>query len=114
MADQEQDEKPFSQLAQRTGLDSTPAPRAPSRLKARIYSALMLRESASKTLRSIPETKAEGSKLCVFEELVRIAPVSAKMKSLNICRICHARVLGESMEKPPIFWANCPYVEFKK
>ncbi|HEY6293340.1 MAG TPA: hypothetical protein VI455_17455, partial [Terriglobia bacterium] len=89
MPDQGQDEKLFSQLADRISLDSTFAPRAPSRLKARIYSALMLRESASKGLRSIPETKAEGGKLCVFEELVRIAPVSTKMKSLNICRICH-------------------------
>jgi hypothetical protein len=114
MPDQKQDDKLFGQLADRTGLGSTPVPMAPSRLKARIYSALMLRESASKRLRSIPETKAEGRKLCVFEELVRIAPVTTNMKSLNICRICHARVLGEAMEKPPIYWANCPYVEFKK
>ena len=114
MADQEQDERQFGQLADRTRLSSTQAPPAPSRLKARIYSALMLRESASQTLRSIPETKAEGGKLCVFEELVRMAPVSTKMKSLNICRVCHARVLGEAMEKPPIYWANCPYVAFKK
>ena len=114
MPDQEQDEKQFSQLADRTGLDSAQAPPAPSRLKARIYSALMLRESASKWLRSIPETKADGGKLCVFEELVRIAPLSTRMKSLNICRVCHARVLGEAMEKPPIYWANCPYVAFKK
>ena len=114
MADQEQKDKLFNQLADRTSLGSAPSPAAPSRLKARIYSALMLRESASKRLRSIPATKAEGGKLCVFEELVRIAPVSINMKSLNICRICHARVLGEAMEKPPIYWANCPYVEFKK
>jgi len=114
MPDQEQDERLFSDLADRTSQSSRQAPAAPSRLKARIYSALMLRESASKQLRSIPETKAKGGKLCVFEELVRIAPVSTGMKSLNICRVCHARVLGESMEKPPIYWANCPYVEFKK
>ena len=114
MPDQEHDEIQFSRLAERSGLDSTSAPRAPSRLKARIYSTLMLRESASKRLRSIPETKAEGGKLCAFEELVRIAPVTTKMKSLNICRVCHARVLGEAMEKPPIYWANCPYVAFKK
>jgi hypothetical protein len=114
MPDQKQDDKLFGQLADHTGLGSTPSPAAPSRLKARIYSALMLRESASKRLRSIPETKSEGRKLCVFEELVRIAPVTTNMKSLNICRICHARVLGEAMEKPPIYWANCPYVEFKK
>ena len=114
MADQEQDERLFSELADRTTLSSRQAPAAPSRLKAKIYSALMLRESASKTLRSFPETKAEGGKLCVFEEVVRIAPVTTKMKSLNICRVCHARVLGEAMEKPPIYWANCPYVAFKK
>jgi hypothetical protein len=114
MADQEQDEKLFRQLADRTGTDSMPSSRAPSRLKARIYSALMLRESGLGRLRSLPETKAEGRKLCVFEELMRVAPLSTNMKSLNICRVCHARVLGESIENPPIYWANCPYVDFKK
>lgn len=114
MPDQVQEDKLFSQLADHTDVDATPGPAAPSRLKARIYSALMLRESASRRLRSIPETKAEGGKLCVFEELVRIAPLTANLKSLNICRICHARVLAEAMEKPPIYWAHCPYVNFKK
>ena len=51
--------------------------------------------------------------LCVFEELVRIAPVGEAAKSLNICRICHARVLAEHMGNAPIYWSGCPYVELK-
>jgi len=74
----------------------------------------MQRESQQGRLRAFPETKAEGGKLCVFEELMRVAPLGAALKSANICRICHARVLGETLENPPIYWAGCPYVEFKK
>ena len=58
--------------------------------------------------------KASGHDLCVFEELVRIAPVGEAAKCLNLCRVCHARMLGEKLEHPPIYWPNCPYVRFKK
>jgi hypothetical protein len=86
---------------------------ASSRLKAKVYSALMLRQAERGPLMSLTETDACGHKLCVFEELVRIAPVGEPAKSLNICRICHARVLAEQIENAPIYWAGCPYVVLK-
>src|SRR5258708_38305398 len=86
---------------------------APARLKARVYSALMLRQVETGPLMSLTETNAPGQKLCVFEELVRIAPVGETAKSLNICRVCHARVLAEHIENAPIYWNGCPYVELK-
>jgi len=45
---------------------------------------------------------------------VQVAPVGERAKSLNLCRVCHARVLAEHMENAPIYWNGCPYVEFKK
>ncbi len=86
---------------------------APTRLKANVYSALMLRQAETGPLLSLTKTKACGHELCIFEELVRIAPVGEKAKSLNICRVCHARVLAEHMENAPIYWSGCPYVELK-
>ena len=86
---------------------------APARLKAKVYSALMLKQAETGPLLSVAETRACGHKLCVFEELVRIAPVGEGTKSLNICRVCHARVLAEQFENAPIYWSGCPYVELK-
>ncbi|MGH9430131.1 MAG: hypothetical protein ACRD3T_01160 [Terriglobia bacterium] len=114
MPDKNQEEKRFEQFAAAVEPGVSAVLRAPSRLRARVYSALMLQESAQGRLRSMPATKAEGGDLCVFEELVRITPVGEKLKSLNICRVCHARLLGEIMENPPIYWGGCPYVSFKK
>ena len=85
--------------------------RAPSRLKARLYTALMAREAESGPLRSLSEI--EGRKLCVFEQLVQIAPVGQTAKSIFYCSVCHARVLAEHFEDPPIYWPNCPYVQLK-
>jgi hypothetical protein len=87
---------------------------APVRLKARLYSALVQQQAQTGPLMSLAETKARGHQLCVFEQLVQIAPVGERAKSLNICRVCHARVLAENMENAPIYWSGCPYVEFKK
>jgi hypothetical protein len=89
------------------------APRASSRLKSRIYSALMLEAAAQGPLRDLEATEACGGKLCVFEKLVEIAPVPPGAKEWNYCRVCHARVLAEAMENPPIFWPGCPYVALK-
>jgi hypothetical protein len=88
--------------------------RAPSKTKSRIYSMLMRRQAALGRLASLSQTKAAGHRLCFFEELVQIAPTGERMKSLNICRVCHARVLAEHFEKAPIYWPNCPYVEFQE
>ncbi len=87
--------------------------RAPASLKARIYSSLVQREAEEGPLASLSDSKADGNPLCVFEQLVEIAPVGESVKSLNFCRICHARLLGENFEHPPIYWGGCPYVRFK-
>ena len=103
----------FARLAQRTALPGQPAS-APPKLKSRLYSMLMLRAAAAAPLASFTQSKEAGYRLCVFEELVRIAPVGESAKSLNICRVCHARVLAEHLDKAPIYWPHCPYSEFQK
>ena len=90
------------------------AERASSRLKSRIYSTLVETQAASGPLRSLTQTRAEGWKLCVFEELVQISPVPETAKRRNPCRVCHARLLGEHVENAPIYWPHCPYVLFQK
>jgi hypothetical protein len=102
----------FERVADQAQLSSD-AVGAPSKLKAQIYSALMLHEAATGPLASFSRTKAAGGHLCVFEELVRIAPLGEQVKSLNICRVCHARVLAEKLDKAPIYWPHCPYVKFQ-
>jgi hypothetical protein len=93
-------------------LDSAAQP-APSRLKSRIYSRLVKDQAADGPLLSLSETKASGNGLCVFEELVQIAPVGEQMKTTNYCRVCHARLLAEHLEHAPIYWPHCPYVRFQ-
>jgi hypothetical protein len=102
----------FEWVAVEEILYSQPAA-APSKLKSQIYSAVMLRQAASGPLASLTQTRASGHGLCFFEELVCIAPAGERMKSLNICRVCHARVLAEHLEKAPIYWPDCPYVKFQ-
>lgn len=91
----------------------TPEDRAPSSLKARIYSALIREQQTTGPLASLDATVAAQHGVCVFEKLVQIAPIGQTAKSPFFCRICHARALGETFDNPPIFWANCPYVAFK-
>lgn len=106
------EEEFMEQIAERAPLPSE-AVNAPSKVKSRIYSALMRRQAAAGPLASFTQTKAAGHGLCCFEELVRITPVGEQVKSLNICRVCHARVLAEHWENAPIYWPNCPYVRFQ-
>jgi hypothetical protein len=113
MISQIPEEEFFERLAAGAEVPAEPVT-APSRLKSRIYSALALRQAATGPLASLTESRAAGRGLCVFEELVRIAPVGERLKSLNICRVCHARVLAEQLEKAPIYWPHCPYVKFQK
>lgn len=89
-------------------------PHAPSSLKARLYTALVREQQASGPLASLDTTVAAGHGVCVFEKVVQIAPVSDRLKEPFFCGICHARILGEYLDRPPIFWSNCPYVAFKK
>ena len=83
---------------------------APARLKARIYSALVERMAETGPLCSLAASKADGGRLCVFEEALR--PLGETIGSMNPCRICHARVLGERLSRAPIFWPGCPYSNF--
>jgi len=110
-ADKTSDEELMRRVADTAELHDSE--RAPARLKARVYSALMRAEAADGPLMSLGENKSCGQTLCFFEELVQIAPVGESAKSLNICRVCHARVLAEHMENAPIYWNGCPYVSFK-
>jgi hypothetical protein len=106
------DQEFLERLAVRTEPGETG--KAPSRLKSQIYSMLVQSQAEIGPLQSLSQTKAAGHGLCVFEELVRIAPVGETAKQLNPCRVCHARILAELFEDPPIYWPNCPYVSFKK
>ena len=102
----------FERLAEAPG--SAIEERAPARLKSRIYSALVGRLAESGSLLDLEETRNAGGRLCVFEHAITLLPVGTDLRSMNPCRICHARVLGERMEHAPIFWPGCPYSEFHK
>ena len=86
---------------------------ASSRLRARIYSALIREQQQTGPLRNLSETEEAGHGLCIFEKLVQIAPVGERAKSPFFCWACHARVVAENVENAPIFWTHCPYVVFQ-
>ncbi len=88
--------------------------RTPPSLKARLYSALIHEQQKSGPLASLDETVAAGYGICVFEKLVQIAPLDKEAKSRFFCQVCHARVLAEVFDRPPIYWPQCPYVTFKR
>ena len=108
-----QDDELFLRLARETET-ATAGGRAPSRVKAKTYSALVRRQQQSGPLLNLAQTRRAGHGLCVFESLWEQMPLGASAKCFNCCSICHARVLGEKVEPPPIFWGHCPYVAFKK
>lgn len=86
---------------------------APSSLKARVYSALIHKQQQTGRLASLDESVEAGHGICVFEKLVQIAPIGERAKTPFFCQVCHARVLAEHFNSPPIFWSHCPYVKFK-
>lgn len=88
--------------------------RAPSSLKARLYSALIRRQQETGPLATLEQSVSAGHDVCVFEKLVQIAPVGDSAKSPFFCEVCHARILAEHFDHAPIFWAGCPYVKFKE
>jgi hypothetical protein len=90
-----------------------PEQAAPSILKARLYSALIREQQTTGPLASLDASIAAGHAICVFEKLVQIAPIGESAQSRFVCRACHARILAETFDNPPIFWPNCPYVGFK-
>ncbi len=105
------DDREFSRILAEP---AEPTGRAPSSLKARLYTALVRGQQDSGPLASLDATVAAGRGLCVFETLVQIAPVGEGAKKPFFCAVCHARMLAEHFDNPPIFWPNCPYVAFKK
>jgi hypothetical protein len=105
------DDQVFSRLFSNVeGVDEHP----PSSLTARLYSAIIREQSTSGSLASLDASVANGYGICVFEKLVQIAPIGEAAKSPFFCHVCHARVLAERFDNPPIFWPNCPYVAFKR
>ena len=102
----------FERLA-RLPVDARPEA-ASSRLKSRIYSALMRRASQEGPLRRLSDVKHAGNGLCIFEQTVQLFHAGRTVDSLNYCRVCHARILAESLERAPIAWPHCPYAEFQK
>ena len=100
----------FEQLVDET--DDMTHERAPARLKSQVYSDLLARMAESGPLLDLRETKTAGRQLCVFENSLTVLPLGTDIRSMNPCRICHARVLGERMEHAPVFWPGCPYADF--
>ena len=111
MPNPDREEQFFELFSQSTRLQ---AETSPSSLKARVYTALIDKQQESGPLMDLQRTKRSGHEICVFEELVQIAPIGESAKTSFICRVCHARILAENFDDPPIFWTGCPYVVFKK
>ena len=108
------DDRWLEQLAGEVPIDTATLSPAPARLKAKIYSALVEQLSETGPLLSLAATKAAGSGLCVFEQAVAVLPLSERIGSMNPCRVCHARLLAERVDRAPIFWPHCPYAEFHR
>jgi hypothetical protein len=102
----------FERLADVTG--TPPQAPAPASLTSKVYSSVVRALAASGPLLDLSSVKEAGGHLCVFEHAVEILPVGSGIRSMNPCRICHARVLGERLEHAPIFWPGCPYSEFHR
>jgi hypothetical protein len=100
----------FHQLADATRFSSED--RAPAHLKSKVYSSLVMSMAQSGPLLDLGDVKDAGGQLCVFEQAIAILPAGAGVGSMNPCRVCHARVLGERLPHAPIFWPGCPYSEF--
>ena len=103
----------FTTLAEMSDASPDQSAEAPARLKARLYSAMVQQMAAEGPLQSLRTTRAAGQQLCVFERLLCVVP-DDRFASTNPCRVCHARILAERFESPPVYWPNCPYVEFRR
>ncbi len=108
------DDSVFERLAQGADDERVEESRVPARLLSRTYTALVKAQQLSGPLLDVTETKNAGHPLCVFEELVQITPLGQPAKQMFYCRVCHARVLAEQLDKAPIWWPHCPYSQFQK
>jgi len=95
-------------------IDDVAAERAPARLKARLLTALIQKQQEFGRLRTLAETRGAGHGLCIFEDLWERMVKAPAAQSFNCCSVCHARVLAEHLETPPIYWGYCPYAAFGK
>lgn len=102
----------FDRLADKAEAEE-PLEQAPSSLKARLYSALIQAQQEEGPLQALPETAASGHKLCVFERLVAAVPLPEGAQQFFYCQTCHARVIAEHFDNPPIYWPHCPYADLK-
>lgn len=114
MNSEQPEDRLFGQIAEMADRGDAALPPAPARLKARIYSRLVRRQQESGPLATLAVSKTAGRSLCVFEQAWTLLPEGEKLNRLNLCRVCHARMLAEKMKKAPIYWAGCPYVDFQK
>ena len=102
----------FQRLADTTGRADEEV--APAHLKSKVYSSLVTSMAQSGPLLDLRNVRDAGGHLCVFEQALAVLPAGAGagVGSMNPCRICHARILGEHLAHAPIFWPGCPYSEF--
>jgi hypothetical protein len=77
-----------------------------------VYSAVVARMAERGPLLDLADCRRAGGHLCVFEHALTILPSATGIGTMNPCRICHARALGERMEHAPIYWPGCPYSQF--
>lgn len=108
------DDSVFERLARESDSERLEDSSVPARLLSRTYTAMVTAQQQSGPLLDVSETKNAGHPLCVFEELVQITPLGQPAKQMFYCRVCHARVLAEQMDKAPIWWLHCPYSQFQK
>jgi hypothetical protein len=101
-------------LFERLAAAGEPDLRAPSKLKARIFSALMREATRERRLLPLAASEAAGGRLCVFERFVHGLPLPSAMDRLNCCRFCHPRWMAETMDHAPVFWKGCPYAAFQR
>ena len=112
MSDPNQDDSFFERLVGE--LETAEPSPAPSRLKAKLLTALLRKQEESGRLRVLGETRARGYGLCIFEDLWERVTAGEAAHALNCCQLCHARVLAEHLEHAPLYWGRCPYAAFSK
>jgi hypothetical protein len=88
-------------------------PKASTRLKSKLYTALLQEAESTAPLRSIAASRQAGYGLCWWEKTMHAIP-SEQVGKFNHCRVCHARFVGELVEDAPLPWEHCPYAKFQK
>lgn len=105
------DEGALQKLLQAAQEKAEAPARVSSRLQSRVFSKLIEAEQEQGPLRILSASRAAGHELCVFESTVALLP-SDDLQARNPCAVCHARILGERVERAPIYWPGCAYARF--